>query len=581
MSNLIQNFSDFQFSSHIMSALEALEFKNPTPIQQQTIPSLLAGKDVLGLAQTGTGKTAAFSLPLIQKLSSAKISQAPKALIITPTRELALQVEQHIVELTKDLPKISTVALCGGQSYTPQIRQLKKGCAIVVGTPGRIIDHIKQGTLVLNQIEYFVLDEADEMLRMGFVEDVESIMENMPETRQTALFSATMPPRVRQLVNRYLNEPVIVEIQAEKMLMPKIQQFFLFASAPQKTDALVKLLQIAEEGAKIVFVRTKQQTEMLAEVLVNAGIRAIALNGDLAQAMRERLIQQFRRGGADVLVATDIAARGLDVSQVTQVINFDMPGDPETYVHRIGRTGRAGRTGQSILFVEPKQSRFLNIIERHTQQKIQKMMVPTDAYIQLREQDQFIEKIKTQMQEVVSNDYAQALERMVQEQNYDWKDLAVSLAKMHLSHSSWVTHADSPYDVVSHSSNERDNFGFSKGRERRRERPARHERDFGGGRERSSRYERDFGGGRQGRSSEQVLYRIAVGKSHGVRPGQIIGALANEGGIPGSQINGLKIYENHATVLLPEGLSKNVVENLKKAWVCGRQLHLKIQSDMV
>jgi len=566
MSNLIQNFSEFQFSSPINAALETLQFKNPTPIQQQTIPALIEGKDVLGLAQTGTGKTAAFSLPLIQKLINANTHNyhQPKALIITPTRELALQVEQHVIALTANLPKISTIALCGGQSYTPQIRQLKKGCAIVVGTPGRIIDHIKQGTLLLNQIEYFVLDEADEMLRMGFVEDVESIMEHMPSTRQTALFSATMPPRVRQLVNRYLNNPVIVEIQAEKLLMPKIQQFFLFASMAQKTDALVKILRIAEEGAKIVFVRTKQQTEALAEVLVNAGIRAIALNGDLAQAMRERLIQQFRRGGADVLVATDIAARGLDVSQVTQVINFDVPGDPETYVHRIGRTGRAGRTGQSILFVEPKQSRFLNIIERHTQQKIQKMMVPTDAYIQMLEQQQFLQKITAEMQNAPSSDYAEALEELVNQHDYNWKDLAVSLVKMHLGNSRWVAKAESPYDVPA-SNNDRETYQNPKGRERRRERNPRQDRGFSG----------------NARRADQVLYRIAVGKSHGVRPGQIIGALANEGGISGSQINGLKIYENHATVLLPDGLARNVVDNLKKAWVCGRQLQLKIHAEMM
>jgi ATP-dependent RNA helicase DeaD len=581
MSNLIQNFSDLQFASPIMRALEALNFQTPTPIQQQTIPALLEGKDVLGLAQTGTGKTAAFALPLIQKLTETSLTQYPKALVITPTRELALQVEQHIKDLTKHLPKIETVALCGGQSYTPQIRQLKKGCSIVVGTPGRIIDHIKQGNLALNKIEYFVLDEADEMLRMGFVEDVENIMQNMPESRQTALFSATMPPRIRQLVSRYLNQPVVVEIQAEKLSMPKIQQFFLFASAPQKTDALVKLLQIADEGAKIVFVRTKQQTETIAEALVNSGLRAIALNGDLAQAMRERLIQQFRRGGADVLVATDIAARGLDVSQVTQVVNYDMPGDPETYVHRIGRTGRAGRTGQSILFVEPKQSRFLNIIERHTQQKIQKMMVPSDEYIQKREQEQFLEKLNAQMQNEVSSDYANALEKIVAEHNYDWKDLAICFAKMHLNYPSWVSHADSPYDVPAHTPHDRDDFvPRVRGRERgdRGDRRRDSDRSFGFREERGmGRRERPSGG----KDAKQVLYRLAVGRTHGVRPGQIIGALANEGGIPGSQINGLKIFDDHAVVLLPSSLSKNAVENLKRAWVCGRQLHLKMQSDMI
>jgi ATP-dependent RNA helicase DeaD len=341
----------------------------------------------------------------------------------------------------------------------------------------------------------------------------------------------------------------------------------------------VKLLQIADEGAKIVFVRTKQQTEAIAEALVNSGLRAIALNGDLAQAMRERLIQQFRRGGADVLVATDIAARGLDVSHVTQVVNYDMPGDPETYVHRIGRTGRAGRTGQSILFVEPKQSRFLNIIERHTQQKIQKMMVPSDEYIQKREQEQFLEKLHAEMQKEVSNDYANALEKIVEEQAYDWKALAICFAKMHLNYSSWVAHADSPYDVPAHSARDRDDFVP---RVRGRERSGDRRRDS----ERSFSFREDRGMGRKERhtgaqSGKQTMYRLAVGRSHGVRPGQIIGALANEGGIPGSQINGLKIFDDHAVVLLPSSLSKNTVENLKRAWVCGRQLHLKMQSDMI
>lgn len=575
MSNLIQNFSDFQFAPPIMNALAAMNFETPTPIQTQTIPLLIEGADVLGLAQTGTGKTAAFALPLIQKLVDSKINNMPKALIITPTRELALQVEQHIKDLTKSLPKIETIALCGGQSYTPQVKQLRKGAAIVVGTPGRILDHIRQGTLQLNEVSYFVLDEADEMLRMGFVEDVESILKNIPSTRQTALFSATMPPAIRQLVNRYLKEPKVVEIQAEKLLMPKIQQFFLFANAGQKTDVLTKLLKIAEPGSKIVFVRTKQQTEVIAEALSQAGLRAIALNGDLAQAMRERLIQQFRRGGADVLVATDIAARGLDVSQVTQVVNYDVPGDPETYVHRIGRTGRAGRTGQSILFVEPKQARFLNIIERHTEQKIQKMLVPTDGYIQLREQDLFVEQIKQKMQEPIAEDFRQALTKVFSEENMNWQDMALHLVMMQLKKSVWVNDAPSPYDVsaapdIRSSFKERDQYGFSRSRDRDRSR---------------ERFDRRAPKGERGGSSRfgdsQVLYRLAVGRSHGVKPGQIIGALANEGGIPGALINGLKIYDEHATVMLPSGLTKNVVENLKKAWVCGRQLHLKMNQDMV
>jgi len=574
-----------------MSALDAMNFQTPTPIQQQTIPFLLEGKDVLGLAQTGTGKTAAFVLPLLQKLSEVNKFNAPKALIITPTRELAIQVEQHIKDLTKMMSKIETVALCGGQSYAPQVKQLKKGCAVVVGTPGRILDHIRQNTLNLTQLEYFVLDEADEMLRMGFVEDVETILETVPAERQSAFFSATMPPRVRQLVSRYLKQPEVVEIAAETNLMPKIQQYFLFAQSNQKTDALVKLLSIAEPGAKIVFVRTKLQTEAVAEALVQSGLRAIALNGDLAQAMRERLIQQFRRGSADVLVATDIAARGLDVSQVTMVVNYDVPGEPETYVHRIGRTGRAGRTGQSILFVEPKQSRFLNIIERHTQQKIQKMQIPSDAYIQMRQQAQFLEQIKENMAAETPSDYQAALAQLIEEGSTTWENLALVLAKMQLKQDEWVTHATSPYDVSAEKDRterprDRD---FDSGRRRSRDNDRR-TRDFDRGSrdyDRSSRgndrtgnkFSNNVGRGRvsMDNNSEQVLYRLAVGRSHGVKPGQIIGALANEGGIPGAQINGLKIFDEHATVLLPGSLSKRAVENLKKAWVCGRQLHLKTQ----
>lgn len=574
MHKISSSFSDFQFSSSIMAALDAMNFQTPTPIQQQTIPCLLSGKDVLGLAQTGTGKTAAFALPLLQKLGEMKKITTPKALIITPTRELAIQVEQHIKDLTKMMSKIETLVLCGGQSYTPQIRQLKKGCAIVVGTPGRILDHIRRDTLDLSQIEYFVLDEADEMLRMGFVEDVEDILENMPEKRQTALFSATMPPRIRQLVSRYLNQPEVVEIVSETNLMPKIQQFFMFVHSAQKTDALIKLLKIAEPGAKIVFVKTKLQTEAVAESLVQSGLKAIALNGDLAQAMRERLIQQFRRGSAEVLVATDIAARGLDVSQVTMVVNYDAPGEPETYVHRIGRTGRAGRSGQSILFVEPKQARFLNILERHTQQKIQKMQVPTDAYIQMQQQQQFLEQVKKALPETASADFAHALDKMLQDENHNWQDLALVLAKMVLNQNEWVTHASSPYDVEQSPRQERfrDNeFSSSRKFSRDKERsPSKFGKNKDRNRERAPL-----------KNSDQTLYRIAVGRAHGVKPGQIIGALANEGGISGAQINGLKIYDEHATVLLPSGLSKRAVENLKKAWVCGRQLHLKTQLDVI
>ena len=351
MTQELTSFAALNLSDALLKALDDLKFVTPSPVQQQTIPLMLERRDLIGQAQTGTGKTAAFALPILQLLSPTV--QGPQALILAPTRELAIQVAAHFESLSVYRPGTRVTVLCGGQDYRPQLKALRDGAQVVVGTPGRILDHIDRGTLKLNNLSTFVLDEADEMLRMGFIEDVETILSKLPEERHIALFSATMPPRIRQIANRYLKDPVSVEIRMETATVKSVEQRFLFASQGQKPDALLRILAVENYQGVIVFVRTKSSTEEVAEVLQQQGYRAMAIHGDITQALRERIIAQFKQGAIDVLIATDVAARGLDVDRVTHVINYDMAHDCETYVHRIGRTGRAGRSGVAILFATP------------------------------------------------------------------------------------------------------------------------------------------------------------------------------------------------------------------------------------
>ena len=371
MTQELTSFTDLNLSEALLRALADLKFETPSPIQAQTIPLLLDGRDLIGQAQTGTGKTAAFALPILQRLVPHQMGT--QALILAPTRELAIQVAAHFEALSVHQKGTQVTVLCGGQDYRPQLKKLRDGAQIVVGTPGRILDHIERGTLKLDTLSTFVLDEADEMLRMGFIEDVEMILSKLPEMKQIALFSATMPPRIRQIANRYLNDPVSIEIRMETATVKSIEQKFLFSSQGQKPDALLRILAVEASQGVIVFVRTKTGTEEVAELLQQHGHRAMAIHGDITQSLRERVITQFKQGAIDILVATDVAARGLDVDRVTHVINYDMAHDCETYVHRIGRTGRAGRSGVTILFATPKESRMLHTIERHTRQRIEKI----------------------------------------------------------------------------------------------------------------------------------------------------------------------------------------------------------------
>ncbi|MDR3503732.1 MAG: DEAD/DEAH box helicase [Legionella sp.] len=576
----IPNFASFNFSDAINKALEDMKFTTPSPIQAQTIPLLLEGKDIIALAQTGTGKTAAFALPILQSISPS--IQGTQALILAPTRELAIQVAEQFELLSARQRGVTVATLCGGQEYGRQLKQLRAGAQVVVGTPGRILDHIDKGTLVLSNLRTFILDEADEMLRMGFIEDIETIMAKLPEQKQIGLFSATMPHRIRQIANTYLQNPESVEIRSETATVKSIEQRFLFAAGYQKPDALSRVLAVEEYQGVIIFVRTKSSTEEVAELLQQQGLRAMAIHGDITQALRERIIAQFRQGAIDILVATDVAARGLDVERVTHVINYDLPHDNETYVHRIGRTGRAGRSGVAILFVTPKESRLISSVERHTRQRITKVTVPNDHMIQVARQQRFMANITARLGHEHLHSYKKIVEEYIKENDVSAVDVAATLALL--------IHKDQPWQQKEQSLPK----AVRSEKEGRGERGSRfdRERSFSRSDERRSNDRKGFGDGRKkfnddgagagastSAGTEQDLFRIDVGKVHGVKPGNIVGAIANEAGLQSRHITGLKIHDDHSTVRLPKGMSKDVVNDLTKAWVCGRQLKLTLISS--
>ena len=585
MTQEITNFASFNFSDAINKALVDMKFTTPSPIQSQTIPLFLEGRDAIALAQTGTGKTAAFALPILQKITANV--QGTQALVLAPTRELAIQVAEQF-ELLSARQRGTTVAtLCGGQEYGKQLKQLRAGAQIVVGTPGRILDHIEKGTLQLGNLRTFILDEADEMLRMGFIEDIETIMAKLPEQKQIGLFSATMPHRIRQIANTYLNNPASIEIRSETATVKSIEQRFLFASGHQKPDALVRILAVEEYQGVIVFVRTKSSTEEVAELLQQQGLRAMAIHGDITQALRERIIAQFRQGAIDILVATDVAARGLDVERVTHVINYDLPHDNETYVHRIGRTGRAGRSGVAILFVTPKESRLISSVERHTRQRITKVNVPNDHMIQVARQQRFMANITARLEHENIHSYRKIVEEYIKENEVSAVDVAATLALLLHKDMPWqqkeITLAKparperdarsergSKFERSSSRSDDRRSFGDKKSFGERK--------SYGDDRKSFGDDRKKFNGesSASSSSSEQDLFRIDVGKVHGVKPGNIVGAIANEAGLQSRHITGLKIHDDHSTVRLPKGMSQEIISDLTKAWVCGRQLNITL-----
>ncbi|RAO75409.1 DEAD/DEAH box helicase [Dyella jiangningensis] len=560
-------FAALGLHSELLRALSDVGYESPSPIQAATIPPLLEGRDVLGQAQTGTGKTAAFALPILSRIDLKP--GKPQALILAPTRELAIQVAEAFQRYATYMPGLQVLPIYGGQSYGPQLHSLKRGVQIVVGTPGRVIDHLERGTLDLSELKFLVLDEADEMLRMGFIDDVEKVLEATPPTRQVALFSATMPAPIRKIAQQHLKDPVEVTIKAATTTAANIRQRYWFVSGMHKLDAMTRILEAEPFDAMIIFARTKQATEELAEKLQARGLAAAAINGDIAQAQRERVIQQLKDGKLDILVATDVAARGLDVERISHVMNYDIPYDTESYVHRIGRTGRAGRSGEAILFVTPREKGMLRAIERATRQPIEEMKLPTVEAVN----DVRIAKFKQRISDTLAVGelelFQQLIEQYEQEHNIPAIEIAAALARIAQGNQPLLL-TPPPKREREHAPREREHGRERDGHEHRGEREHRSRDRDGAPREFVQRPVRPHH-----TEEGKRTYRIEVGHEHGVKPGNIIGAIANEAGLESGFIGRLSIRGEYSLIDLPDGMPKEVFEHLKKVWVSQQQLRIK------
>ena len=556
-------FSDLALPANLLKALADVGYESPSPIQAETIPPLLAGRDLVGQAQTGTGKTAAFALPILARLDPAKFG--PQALVLTPTRELAIQVAEAFHKYAKHVPGFHVLPIYGGQAYGPQLGGLWRGAHVVVGTPGRVIDHLNRGSLDLKGLTTLVLDEGDEMLRMGFIDDVELVLEKSPSGRQVVLFSATMPPEIRRIAKKHLKDPVEITIKNKTTTAANTRQRYWMVSGLQKLDALTRILEVEPFDAMIVFARTKVATEEIAQRLEARGFAAAALNGDMVQAQRERTIARLKNGDLDILVATDVAARGLDVDRVSHVLNYDIPYDTEAYIHRIGRTGRAGRKGEAILFVSHREQGMLRAIERATRQPIEPMNLPTVAAVNDQRVAKFKEKITKALTSGDLATFRGVIEQYEQEHGVPTVDIAAALARM--------AQGDTPLLVP------------DAPRAPARPDPARPERPpfqkprpaAGSPFQRATRPDRPPVGGKSpSRPPEagSVRYRLAVGHAHGVKPGNIVGAIANEAGVDSKRIGRVDIRDDYSLVDLPAGMPDGILQHLKSVWVVGQQLRI-------
>ncbi|MEB3257546.1 MAG: DEAD/DEAH box helicase [Cyanobacteriota bacterium] len=539
-------FARFGLRPELLSALEALSFQTPSPIQKAAIPELLLGRDLVGQARTGTGKTAAFGLPLLERLDPEE--RRPQALVLTPTRELALQVAEAINSYAAHLPQVRVLAIYGGADFREQLLHLRRGVQVVVGTPGRVMDHIRQGTLDLSGLRTLVLDEADEMLRMGFIESVEWVLEQLPAQRQVVLLSATMPSEIRRLSNRYLQSPAEITIHSKKGEGGKIHQRFLVVQPQAKQQVLQRVLEAEGSGGVIIFARTKAVSLTLAEALEGQGHNVGLLNGDVPQTQRERTIQRLRDGQLDVLVATDVAARGLDVDRIALVINYDMPFDGEAYVHRIGRTGRAGRSGAAILFLTPREKRFLGDLERAVGEQIAPMEIPSNASINQGR----LNRLESSLADLIVESpltleeqglLRELLQRLSREQGVEPERLAEAAVALALKGKSLLLREERPEPIADSSF-------------KRRGRDPRQEEDD------------------RGPEAHMERFRLEVGWRDRVKPGNIVGAIANEGGLTGRSIGKIRIYDSHTTVDLPKGIPPEVVANLQRLRVMNKELQL-------
>ncbi|APZ93898.1 DEAD/DEAH box helicase [Fuerstiella marisgermanici] len=556
-------FRDLPLHEDVQRAIEQSGYEKPTDIQAQIIPHVLEGRDVLAQSQTGTGKTAAFALPVLSNIDTGP-RQPPQVLVLAPTRELAIQVAKSFSTYASCMPRFGVAAIYGGQDYGIQLRALRDGVQVVVGTPGRVIDHIKRGTLDLSNIKCLVLDEADEMLNMGFLEDVQFVLDQTPAGRQVALFSATLPPPIRTIAQRYLSDPTRITIKKKTMTADSIRQRALFVPPRDKVETLIRILEVEETDGVIVFTKTREATVSVAEQLSKAGLNAIALNGDMAQRVRERTIDQLKSGHLDILVATDVAARGLDVNRISHVFNYDMPQDTESYIHRVGRTGRAGRKGEAVIFLTNNQRGKLRMIERATKQPIEVVQPPTADEINAKRIERFTQQITDVTAEADLTIFKDMISKYAEESGKPLEMIAAALAH--------IAQQGRPFfmkDRPARKRNERDDRGGRERFERGNERS-------GGRSQFSDRPSRPSGGGRQLGPPEPGMdrYRIEVGWQDGVKPGNIVGAVANEGGIDGDNIGPISIHDEFSTIDLPTGMPRDVFQTLQQTRVAGKQLRL-------
>ena len=559
-------FESLNLSPAILKAVEELGYKTPSEIQAQCIPLLLERKDVLGLAQTGTGKTAAFALPLLNNIDPSV--KQPQILVLTPTRELAIQVAEAFEQYAKHTRGVEVLALYGGQSYSIQLSALRRGAQIIVATPGRLIDHINRGTIKFDSLQALVLDEADEMLRMGFIDDVENIMEKTPREKQTCLFSATMPKQIQNISSKYMNNPEQVHISARNSTVSSVEQVFWNASV-HKNKAIVRFLEAEQYEGAIVFVRTRNDTVQLAELLEREGFSAAPLNGDMNQQARERTVDRLKSGMLNIVIATDVAARGLDVDRLSLVINYDIPQDSEAYVHRIGRTGRAGRTGKAILFVKHNERYLLKNIIRHTNSDIAQVELPTAKIVEEKRIAALQAKLTIALENKDITFFNEVAANMAQKLELAPEDLAGALL--------CLAQQQSPIKVEEVKIQQRE-------RSERNDRNPRNDRgDRGRRNERSERPARDRDAKPRERNSRDAgpmdTYRIEVGREHGVQVKNIVGAIANEADISSKFIGDIRLHDSHSTVQLPQNMPKDVLDHFQKVFICKRPMGLTLTQD--
>ncbi|KGE04636.1 DEAD/DEAH box helicase [Pseudohaliea rubra] len=553
----IGSFAELSLPPFLLQSLAEVGYETPSTIQSLTIPPLLAGQDLVGQAQTGTGKTAAFALPVLATLDPGQTK--PQALVLAPTRELAIQVAEAFQKYAAHLKGFRVLPLYGGSDYRTQLRTLQRGVQVIVGTPGRVMDHMRRGSLDLSGLRTLVLDEADEMLRMGFIDDVEWILEQTPRERQIALFSATMPDAIRRIAGKHLRNPEEITIRQKTVTNASIRQRVWMMAGVHKLDALTRILETEDTDGVIIFVRTRLATQELADKLAARGFASAALNGDIAQAQREKTVEKLKSGGLDIVVATDVAARGLDVERVSHVINYDIPNDPEAYVHRIGRTGRAGRSGEAILFAASRERRLLRAIERATGQPIEPMALPTAEQVTDRRSARF----KARITETLASRDLDAARRLVEEYQQEFGVPIIEVAAALVLLSQGEAQPGSSAKAA-----------FTEAAERPPAREVRPGREEGGKPRRQA-----ADGAREHPEAGLARYRVEVGRQHGVRPGNIVGAIANEAEVDAEYIGRIQIFDDHSLVDLPEGMPAEIFRHLQSVWVSGQKLQISRAGD--